>query len=215
MKKSRTYSQSRDSSSQAESDLSKTVTNAEKRRKLVKSVAATGGAVSAFAGGVWLKPVVNTVILPAHAQTSVNRVVMTVNLTTSNVIDSVLDAFIGTAHAGRLPEGVLPSEFCMDFEGSAIDTITLFGESYVPDNNNPPIVPVSGMPFSIVVSNVMGNGFPMVYIINATIMGDPTTAGSAITGDVSCSDNNTNTSDNMATFMGTIENGVCAMMDPS
>jgi len=83
----------------------------EKRRKVLK----TAG-VATVAAGAWHKPILNSVITPAHAQTSVMIVgaggssstppVVMLNKKSNDIADSVLDAFIPNAHAGIAPDDV-------------------------------------------------------------------------------------------------------------
>jgi hypothetical protein len=90
------------------------------RRKLLKSIAAGSGAV--FAGNKlpesWSRPVVNSVLLPAHAQTSVygyslQQTIASVAPMESNLL---LAALVNDAHAGA-DVGSDNVAYCVDVDG--------------------------------------------------------------------------------------------------
>jgi hypothetical protein len=76
------------------------------RRKAVRSIIAGSGITAAATAGIWTKPVLDAVILPAHAQTSVAAVMLAGNVSssptasyTAPIQNSVLDFFVGSVHA--------------------------------------------------------------------------------------------------------------------
>lgn len=91
------------------------------RRNAVQKLLAGTGVVtlgSQLEPTNWLKPAVNAVILPSHAQTSV---VVNTNATISGVVgtgptSSVLDYFISASYAGNDIGGDLLSGSCIAFE---------------------------------------------------------------------------------------------------
>ena len=99
-----------------------------KRRKLVRTVATTGGvAATGFLGGAWVKPVVESVVLPAHAQTTGggSRARTTGGVTiVDNGFDSILDIFISTAVAAAFPR-----TFCVDSPANGQAIINIAGGS--------------------------------------------------------------------------------------
>ncbi|MGV6826077.1 MAG: hypothetical protein ACWA5Q_03795 [bacterium] len=81
----------------------------EKRRKLLKSLAAGSGAVIAGKSlpDQWTRPVVDSVLLPSHAQTSGgpfggNNIVVLGKLDSDNMLAKALDAVISPARAGDI-----------------------------------------------------------------------------------------------------------------
>jgi len=96
------------------------------RRNAVKNILAGSTlAAGAATSSVWVKPVVDAVVTPAHAQTSTvfvvsGNAVVTVTKAGFAQSRSVLDMFIDSAHATALP----------NFEGACVtmsgDTVTTF-----------------------------------------------------------------------------------------
>jgi len=84
--------------------------SSESRRKLLKSIAVGSGAV--FAGKQlpqnWSRPVVNSVVLPAHAQTSGRTFTGTGNVNfgfnnnSNSMVAGLADALVPSAHAGEI-----------------------------------------------------------------------------------------------------------------
>lgn len=80
----------------------------QKRRAAVRNILAGGGvAVGAASSPSWMKPVVNTIVTPAHAQTTNAALDLAGNVSVATVTsseayspDSILDFFISSAHAG-------------------------------------------------------------------------------------------------------------------
>ncbi len=93
------------------------------RRKALK-IAAGGGLLSgaALTNGVWTKPVIDTVLLPAHAQTSMMMTFSangTITTTTPTLDrDSILDLFVTPVHAGSSR----PSSSLVGFQAYAMQT---------------------------------------------------------------------------------------------
>jgi hypothetical protein len=81
------------------------------RRKLLKSIAAGSGAVIAGKSlpESWSKPVVDSVILPAHAQTSQAPLGYSTNqFSVASIEPGLQELLIPTAHAGfGIPDGIL------------------------------------------------------------------------------------------------------------
>ncbi len=96
------------------------------RRSAVRTIlAGSGGITAAAAAGGWTKPILNSVITPAHAQTSALMLTFSGNVALTPVVNnvepkgnSVLDFFVGTAHAQTEPE----------LAGSCV-TVTINGEN--------------------------------------------------------------------------------------
>ena len=76
--------------------------SSENRRKLLKSIAVASGAVIAGKDlpESWGRPVVDSVMLPAHAQTSNPLVFGGTSLRSSDASDFILDTLVPTANAG-------------------------------------------------------------------------------------------------------------------
>lgn len=122
-----------------------TQTNVEDRRKAVKNILAGSGVVAGAAtSSQWAKPVVDSVLLPAHAQTSDMIVLagnagVTPRLASQDKIESkaesVLDFFIGTANAQAEPSlagacltmTVTGSAFSLAVEFASAPTVQLSG----------------------------------------------------------------------------------------
>lgn len=76
-----------------------------------------GGTLTGVAAAVWHKPLINTISLPAHAQTSVPVVTMTffgagvATATPITTVDSIVNALIPQAHAGdsAMAESIMAS----------------------------------------------------------------------------------------------------------
>jgi len=76
-----------------------------------------GGTLTGVAAAVWHKPLMNTISLPAHAQTSVPVVTMTffgagvATATPITTVDSIVNALIPQAHAGdsAMAESIMAS----------------------------------------------------------------------------------------------------------
>lgn len=91
---------------------------AKSRRQLLKaSLAGTGALVAGKSlPDQWSRPLVESVVLPAHAQTSLAGVGGGLLLSLMNVKtdDSIFDSLIPTAHAGGIPdsESMVTGELC-------------------------------------------------------------------------------------------------------
>ena len=89
------------------------------RRKVLKTIAAGGGAVALGKSlpEQWSKPVVDSVLVPAHAQATPGpqRSVVLVELQQAS---SLLDFFVGTANAAA--PCVPPTAFCVDRDGNTV-----------------------------------------------------------------------------------------------
>ena len=99
----------------------------EKRRKLLKSIAAGSGAVIAGKSlpGSWSRPVVDAVTLPAHAQTSGGNFTGALNLGSLGLGDTMLAGLISRAHAGN---GAAPHDIlCIEVMGGAFRFGLLIG----------------------------------------------------------------------------------------
>ena len=87
----------------------------QSRRKLLKSIAAGSGAIVAGKSlpESWTKPVVDSVLLPVHAQTSeVPLGFSTTQFNIASLEPGLQEFFIPTAHAGfGIPAGILVVEF--------------------------------------------------------------------------------------------------------
>lgn len=106
--------------------------SSEKRRKLLKSIAAGSGAVIAGKSlpENWARPVVDSVMLPAHAQTSVTRSFFVNNPNRITQMDNRLlgvtpEELIAQSEAGPLNWLVKPAEaqptaniFCINVTGN-------------------------------------------------------------------------------------------------
>jgi hypothetical protein len=183
----------------SENKKPESVSRSEKRRKLIKSVAASGGvAATALSAGHWFKPVVDTVVLPSHAATSGVRGLVT-DIDVASVIDNVLDAFIGTAYAD-LPNCTIPKEFCIDFGNSGeINGITIGGTTVSPFL---PVTTKENVQFTVIAKGIIINGSSHDFTIVATI------SGNAITGNISCTGVDKSPV-SAITFSGTILDGSC------
>lgn len=85
------------------------VNNNGARRRLLKSIVAGGGvlATGKLLPENWARPLVQSVVLPAHAQTSpggpTGNFGVAIDLTSNDRSPSILDHFVPTAHAAPLP----------------------------------------------------------------------------------------------------------------
>ena len=123
-----------DSEQRSQSDGS---VQSNQRRKAVRNILAGSGlTLGAATAGSWVKPVVNAVILPSHAQMSAPVPVMLAgNASTSPVVSvdpdqlpgssSVLDFFIGPANAGVAVDGPILSGACLTMTVPGDGTFTL------------------------------------------------------------------------------------------
>lgn len=125
-----------------ESAADNVATETDQRRRAVRNILTGSGIVAGAAtSGKWSKPLVDAVVLPAHAQTSAMvMLVGNVNVSPlSNVpqqnADSVLDFFIGSAYANGGPNlsgacmtmAVDGASFDLSLEFAANPTIQLSG----------------------------------------------------------------------------------------
>ena len=88
------------------------------KRKALKTIIAGGVATSVAIPSVWKKPVVNSVMLPAHAQATGPTTGNGFNVP-GNIVMNVLDSIIPTANAGLLDEmeelpPLLPGFLCIE-----------------------------------------------------------------------------------------------------
>ena len=115
----------------------------DQRRKAVRNILAGSGlTLGAATTGSWVKPVVNAVILPSHAQMSApattpapTPIMLAGNASVSPVVgidpaqlprsSSVLDFFIGPANAGVAGDEISPSGACMTMTVPGDGTFTL------------------------------------------------------------------------------------------
>jgi len=169
----------------------------EQRRKLVKSIVAGGGAVSAgLAGEKWIKPVVNAVIVPAHAQLSPTPPItgpayLTLAIDTTSVA-SVMDYFISSAYAacvsggGGCPVCDLNGDFCFNRPTAGSIEIFFRGQSSGVKSYTEGVqvsVTFNVLP-TVAPTNPDASGTPdQTYdvILNFTIVGN------TVSGTVSCS----------------------------
>ncbi len=98
------------------------------RRKAVGTILAGSSVTAVMTAGSWSKPVIDAVMLPAHAQTSVASLVLGGNIdltpVASNVApktNDILDFFIGSAHAQSNEPDL----------GGACLTMTINGNTFV------------------------------------------------------------------------------------
>ena len=98
----------------------------QSRRKLLKSVAAASGAIVAGKNlpESWTKPVVNSVLLPVHAQTSGTNIYSSNDVTRSASIDPQSDNMLAGLMDGLVPEskaGTTPIKGCAKIIGSYLE----------------------------------------------------------------------------------------------
>jgi hypothetical protein len=155
------------------------------RRKLLKSIAIGGGAAALgkTLPEQWSKPVVDSVLVPAHAQATQQpqRSLVALNLETT----SISDFFMQTAHAS-IPLCELPRQFCVE-RNAGVATFNILGGS-----NSTAFT--EGAAFGITVG-----GFALTGV---------TISGNSIAGNINC---DPAPPMSIATpFSGTFENGTCA-----
>ena len=97
----------------------------ESRRKLLKSIAAGGGAIVAGKSlpETWTRPVVDSVMLPAHAQTSGGFAGAAGGVSASisqesNLFATLMDSMVEPAHANGRPTRTYKAEVCVDDNGN-------------------------------------------------------------------------------------------------
>ena len=130
-------------------------TKGNARRKLLKGIAAGSGAVIAGKNlpDSWSRPVVDTVMLPAHAQTSMMRFTGSSNEQGSITPDSqfvrAIDGLVSEAHAGDVIEErpMLSAETCIQQNGDGTVSVDcIFYDGYEVFKLNAPSVVVGGAP---------------------------------------------------------------------
>ena len=91
----------------------------ERRRRLLAQLTA-GGAAGAMVPGTWAKPVVDAVVLPAHAETTTGTVTGggggSSGGNTLNTIDGLLGGMIGSAMAEPAEEVQCIQDYCVGIE---------------------------------------------------------------------------------------------------
>ena len=104
------------------------INSSESRRKLLKSIAAGTGAVVAGKSlpEIWTKPVVDSVLLPAHAQTSQVLAGFYSASGLAQLDDGLLETLIPSAHAA------FPSDYCfhVNSSGSVLIQVMVAGSVY-------------------------------------------------------------------------------------
>jgi hypothetical protein len=97
----------------------------ESRRKLLKSIAAGGGAIVAGKSlpESWSRPIVDSVMLPAHAQTSGGFAGAAGSVSASisqesNLFAILMDRMVEPAHASVEPTVTYKAEVCVDDNGN-------------------------------------------------------------------------------------------------
>lgn len=105
----------------------------EKRRKALKNILAGSGTVVTAAAmhEKWAKPVIESVVLPAHAQTSGNLVAgfVLTNFAAAPDQNQLLDTLVPSAHAAP---PTTPKSICINVNGSAASAqVTVSGDSTV------------------------------------------------------------------------------------
>lgn len=160
--------------------------SSEKRRKLLKSIAAGGGAIVAGKSlpENWTKPVVGNVILPAHAQTSPS---FSCSITGQALIELVAGYIVAgpilytvtNTGTGPLTGGQI--------DGLTVDDGTTGGigfNSYTPDGPDP-FAP--GDSFTVSLNNLTANECPRVGGVGTfTINYTSNEATCSIVVDVTC-----------------------------
>ena len=96
----------------------------EKRRKALKNILAGSGTVITAAAmqDKWAKPVIESVVLPAHAQTSGIAGFVVSNVANAPQQNQILDTLVPSAHA--LPS---PKDICINVNGSAASVQLIVG----------------------------------------------------------------------------------------
>ena len=113
--------------------------SSEERRRAVKNILAGSGVVAgAAATSQWSKPIIDAVMLPAHAQTS-GPVTLVGNVSVSPTTmnnkqpsaTDVLDFFIGTANAGNAPSAPDLAGSCMTMmvDSTSFDLLVEFASA--------------------------------------------------------------------------------------
>ncbi len=133
-----------ESANKSNTEANSTLNN-DDRRKAVRNILAGSGVVAAATAGKWSQPVIDAVILPAHAQTSVLAFSMSGNIEGSPVASvslpkqqSILDYFVGSAHAQEASSDTNLGGACTNF--------TVTGESFTLDLEfvDDPSISISG-----------------------------------------------------------------------
>lgn len=156
------------------------------RRKLLKSIAIGGGAAALgkTLPEQWSKPVVDSVLVPAHAQATQQPQRSLVSLNSETT--SISDFFMQTAHASLVVGCELPLQFCVE-RNAGIATFNIGRGS-----NSAAFT--EGVAFNITVG-----GFALTGV---------TISGNSIAGNINC---DPAPAMSLATpFNGTFENGTCA-----
>ena len=160
----------------------------EKRRKALKNILAGSGTVVTAAAmqDKWAKPVIESVVLPAHAETSIAS--FSVTLQASLDRNEILDLFVPTAHAdttsttttttttttpspstpppgttGLPPTGL--KDICINVSGTSAavqvtlqNTPSLFTGNLTLDFADTPLVAEPASPYSVSISGAIANG---------------------------------------------------------
>jgi len=105
----------------------------EKRRKALKNILAGSGTVVTATAmhEKWAKPVIESIVLPAHAQTSGNLVAgfVLTNFAAAPDQNQLLDTLVPSAHAAP---PTTPKSICINVNGSAASAqVTVSGDSTV------------------------------------------------------------------------------------
>ena len=111
----------------------------EKRRKLLKAVAAAGGAVVAgkTLPETWSRPAVESVVLPAHAQTSPGSFsgTLTASIDSNSMFARAMESIVKTSHADNPEPPMVDVSWCVTpIDDKTADVDILFVDA----ENNPP-----------------------------------------------------------------------------
>ncbi len=177
------------------------ISKSEKRRKLIRSIAASGGiAATGLATTQWIKPVVNSVVLPAHAISTTERFDVIVEVAV--VTTSIMDYFIDSSHAGAAMPCPIPLTFCVDISSPSMVNIKFLNKM------SGDIGFTNGVNFGPVNIIQANNGGTLAdYTLNPI-----TITGNTITGKISCGNATPMKVDSMADFDGVLVPGNCAVI---
>ncbi len=137
------------------------------RRRAVRNILAGSGLTAAATSGQWAKPVLDAVVLPAHAQTSTLDLTLAGNSSLTPVITNaieatdfnVLDLFMGSAHAQTSPVNLGGACLLMRVTDSSFAlTLDFFSDPSVVVNGSLSGISFSGSGNGITVSGALDIG---------------------------------------------------------